>query len=64
MARTILSIYIIPIVTYIVASIKKIRNIKIGMVIILLVGLLSFYIVHKTSDIIIPFAEANYAAKY
>ena len=64
MARTILSIYIIPIVTYIVASIKKIRNIKIGMIIILLVGLLSFYVVHKTSENIIPFAKANYAAKY
>ena len=64
MARVNLSIYIIPIVTYIVASIKKIRSIKVGMIIILLVGLLSFYIVYKTSDNIIPFAKANYAAKY
>ena len=44
MARTILSIYIIPIVTYIVASIKKIRNIKVGMIIVFIIGLLSFYI--------------------
>lgn len=64
LARTNLSIYIIPLVTYIVASIKKIRSIKVGMIIILLVGLLSFYIVHKTSENIIPFATANYATKY
>ena len=64
MARTNLSIYSIPLVTYIVASIKKIRSIKVGMIIILLVGLLSFYIVYKTSDNIIPFAKTNYATKY
>ena len=47
-----------------VASIKKIRKIKVGMIIILLVGLLSFCITQKVSENIIPFAEANYAAKY
>ncbi len=64
MSRINLSIYIIPLVTYMVASIKKIRKIKVGMIIILLVGLLSFCIVHKTSDNIIPFAKANYFTKY
>ncbi len=64
MARTSISIYFIPLVTYMVASIKKIRKIKVGMIIILLVGLLSFCITKKVSENIIPFAEANYAAKY
>lgn len=44
LSRVILSCLIIPFITYIVASIKKIRNNKVGMIIVFIIGLLSFYI--------------------
>ena len=44
LSRVIISCFIIPFITYIVASIKKIRNIKVGMIIVFIIGLLSFYI--------------------